>query len=73
MLPEGYIFGTVSFGGALMPAYGNDLSPSEIWDVVNYVRHGLVERRHRGRHSGGQTEMRMISPVHRFTESRPQE
>jgi mono/diheme cytochrome c family protein len=42
VLPEGYIFGTVSFGGALMPAYGNDLSPSEIWDVVNYVRHGLV-------------------------------
>jgi len=40
--PEGYIFGTVAFGGALMPSYGNDLSPSEIWDVVNYVRHGLV-------------------------------
>ena len=42
VLPEGYIFGTVSFGGALMPSYGNDLSPSEVWDVVNYVRHGLV-------------------------------
>jgi mono/diheme cytochrome c family protein len=42
VLPEGYIFGTVAFGGALMPAYGNDLAPSEIWDVVNYVRHGLV-------------------------------
>ena len=42
VLPEGYIFGTVSFGGALMPAYGNDLAPSEIWDVVNYVRHGLM-------------------------------
>jgi mono/diheme cytochrome c family protein len=41
-LPEGYIFGTVSFGGALMPSYGNDLSPLEIWDLVNYVRHGLV-------------------------------
>jgi mono/diheme cytochrome c family protein len=41
-LPEGYIFGTVSFGGALMPAYGNDLSPSETWDLVNYVRHGLI-------------------------------
>ncbi len=40
--PEGYNFGTVAFGGALMPSYGNDLSPSEIWDVVNYVRHGLV-------------------------------
>jgi len=42
VLPEGYIFGTVAFGGALMPSYGNDLSPSEIWDVVNYVRHGLI-------------------------------
>jgi S-disulfanyl-L-cysteine oxidoreductase SoxD len=42
VLSEGYIFGTVAFGGALMPSYGNDLSPSEIWDVVNYVRHGLV-------------------------------
>jgi S-disulfanyl-L-cysteine oxidoreductase SoxD len=41
-LSEGYIFGTVSFGGALMPSYGDDLSPSEIWDVVNYVRHGLI-------------------------------
>ena len=42
VVPEGYIFGTVSFGGALMPSYGNDLSPNEVWDVVNYVRHGLV-------------------------------
>lgn len=42
VVPEGYIFGTVSFGGALMPAYGNDLYPDEIWDVVNYVRHGLI-------------------------------
>ncbi len=41
-LGEGYIFGTVSFGGALMPSYGNDMSPSEVWDVVNYVRHGLI-------------------------------
>jgi mono/diheme cytochrome c family protein len=42
VLSEGYIYGTVSFGGALMPSYGNDLSPNEIWDVVNYVRHGLI-------------------------------
>src|SRR5271165_643578 len=46
VLSEGYIFGTVAFGGALMPSYGNDLSPSEIWDVVNYVRHGLVSDSH---------------------------
>ncbi|MGA2776404.1 MAG: cytochrome c [Steroidobacteraceae bacterium] len=42
VLSEGYIFGTVTFGGALMPPYGNDMSPSEVWDVVNYVRHGLI-------------------------------
>ncbi len=46
VLSEGYIFGTVAFGGALMPSYGNDLSPGEIWDVVNYVRHGLVSDGH---------------------------
>jgi S-disulfanyl-L-cysteine oxidoreductase SoxD len=42
VLPEGYIYGTVAFGSAIMPAYGNDLAPGEIWDLVNYVRHGLV-------------------------------
>lgn len=42
VMPEGYIYGTITFGGALMPPYGNDLSPSEIWDLVNYVRHGLI-------------------------------
>ena len=40
--PEGYIFGYVFFGGAIMPSYGNDMAPSEVWDVVNYVRHGLI-------------------------------
>lgn len=46
----GWIFGTITFGGAIMPAYGipqngrgsNDLNVPERWDVVNYVRHGLV-------------------------------
>ena len=37
----GYIFGYMSFGGAIMPSYANDLSPSERWDVINYLRHGL--------------------------------
>ncbi|MDE2342535.1 MAG: cytochrome c [Betaproteobacteria bacterium] len=40
-VPEGYIFAHVTFGGALMPSYGNDMYPSERWDLVNYVRHGL--------------------------------
>ena len=37
----GYIFGYLSFGGAIMPSYANDLYPSERWDVINYLRHGL--------------------------------
>jgi len=40
-MPEGYIFAHVTFGGPLMPSYGNDMSPTERWDLVNYVRHGL--------------------------------
>jgi mono/diheme cytochrome c family protein len=53
-LTEGWIFGTISFGSYVMPAYGvpearqdqrgaNDLTVEERWDVVNYVRHGLVK------------------------------
>lgn len=50
-LTEGWIWGTISFGSAIMPAYGvpgegggaNDLSPEERWHVVNYLRHGLVK------------------------------
>lgn len=50
-LTEGWIWGTISFGGAIMPAYGvpneqggsNDLSPEERWHVVNYVKNQLVE------------------------------
>lgn len=40
-LPDGHIFGMMTFGGAIMPVYANDLSPTERWDVVNYVRKGL--------------------------------
>ena len=42
IMPEGYVFAHVTFGGPLMPSYGNDMSPHERWDLVNYVRHGLV-------------------------------
>jgi len=51
-LSEGHIWGTITFGSAIMPAYGvpsadpmkggsNDLSVEERWHVVNYVKHGL--------------------------------
>ena len=39
--PDGYIFGYMSLGGAVMPSYANDLSPTERWHVVNYVRQVL--------------------------------
>jgi len=39
---ESWIFATISFGGKLMPAYSNDLSPDERWHVVNYVRKQLA-------------------------------
>jgi mono/diheme cytochrome c family protein len=40
-ISDGYIFGMMTFGGAVMPMYANDLSATERWHVVNYVRHGL--------------------------------
>jgi mono/diheme cytochrome c family protein len=36
--PDGYIFGYMTLGGAVMPSYANDLSATERWHVVNYVR-----------------------------------
>ena len=40
---DGYIFGMMTFGGAVMPFYANDLSPFERWNVVNYVRKVLQQ------------------------------
>jgi mono/diheme cytochrome c family protein len=53
-LTEGWIFGTITFGSYVMPAYGkpqarddgrgsNDLSVEERWQVVNYLRHQLMK------------------------------
>ncbi len=39
--PDGYIFGYMSVGGAVMPSYANDLSATERWHVVNYIRKAL--------------------------------
>jgi mono/diheme cytochrome c family protein len=39
---DGLVFGYMTFGGAVMPVYANDLSPTERWHVVNYVRHVLA-------------------------------
>jgi len=50
-LTEGWVWGTITFGSYVMPAYGvpndqggsNDLGVEERWHVVNYVKHGLVK------------------------------
>ncbi len=53
-LTEGWVFGTITFGSFIMPAYGvprgnaeqrgsNDLSVEERWHVVNYVKNGLIK------------------------------
>ncbi len=50
-LSAGWVWGTITFGSYVMPAYGvpqarrgsNDLSVEERWHVVNYVKHGLVQ------------------------------
>jgi len=39
---DNWIFAMISFGGRVMPAYAHDLSIEERWDIVNYVRRGLV-------------------------------
>lgn len=39
---ENWIFAMATFGGRVMPAYANDLSIEERWDIVNYVRGGLA-------------------------------
>jgi mono/diheme cytochrome c family protein len=39
--PDGHIFGMMTFGGSIMPPYAYDLSATERWHVVNYVRKGL--------------------------------
>lgn len=49
-LTEGWLWGTITFGSYVMPAYGvpneqggsNDLSVEERWHVVNYVKTGMV-------------------------------
>jgi len=52
-MTEGWMFGTITFGSAIMPPYGragdmngdargsNDLSVEERWHVVNYIKHQL--------------------------------
>ncbi len=40
---DNWIYANITFGGKLMPAYKNDLASDERWDVVNYIRHQLLQ------------------------------
>jgi mono/diheme cytochrome c family protein len=35
---DGFIYGTVTFGGRAMPAQAEGLTPQDRWDLVNFVR-----------------------------------
>ncbi len=43
-LTDGWIWGTITFGSYIMPRYGYDMSPTERWDVVNFMRNILEKR-----------------------------
>ncbi|RMH52851.1 MAG: cytochrome c [Zetaproteobacteria bacterium] len=43
-LTDGWIWGTITFGSYIMPRYGYDMSPTERWHVVNYIRQELEKR-----------------------------
>ena len=36
---DGYIYGTLSHGSAIMQRYNYNLSPDERWHIVSYIRH----------------------------------
>ena len=50
-LTEGWLWGTITFGSYVMPAYGvpqgnrgsNDMNVEERWHLVNYLKNGLME------------------------------
>ena len=35
---DGYIYSYVRYGGAIMPRYGQALSPAATWDVIHFLR-----------------------------------
>jgi len=35
---DGYLYGMIRVGRALMPAYGHQISHYDRWHIVNYVR-----------------------------------
>lgn len=38
-LPDGYMYGIIRVGRGLMPAYGDRITHSDRWHIVNYIRY----------------------------------
>lgn len=36
---DGYLYSYIRYGGAVMPAYGAQVTAEEAWNLVNYIRH----------------------------------
>jgi len=37
--PDGFIYAYIRWGGAIMPKYGQSVSATDAWNVINYLRH----------------------------------
>jgi mono/diheme cytochrome c family protein len=42
--PDGQLWYTITWGGVVMPFYHDAIVSADRWNVVNYVKHGLVPR-----------------------------
>jgi mono/diheme cytochrome c family protein len=40
--PDGEMYFTITYGSLVMPFYHDAIIPADRWNVVNYVKHGLV-------------------------------
>jgi mono/diheme cytochrome c family protein len=36
---DGFIYSYIRWGGAIMPKYGQSVSATDAWNVINYIRH----------------------------------
>ncbi|MFQ5442441.1 MAG: c-type cytochrome [Thermodesulfobacteriota bacterium] len=44
--PDGDIFYTITHGGlAIMPSYGDSVPKTERWNIINYIKHGLIKEK----------------------------
>jgi mono/diheme cytochrome c family protein len=45
---DGYLYGTIRFGGPIMPPYGEELQDGEIWSIIRWLRRESARRTARG-------------------------